>query len=122
MIADAFARIGRIDAARRPSRSPASPEDGYRMRARLHVRGGQLGFFREGTHDLCDARATRQLLPATRATRSTAVAAGLRSLGMDGVREIEMSENVDAVAARRPPRDTVDDAPATLRGLGMSKA
>ena len=35
------------------------------MRARLHVRGGRIGFFREGTHELCDARATRQLLPAT---------------------------------------------------------
>ena len=35
------------------------------MRARLHVRGSALGFFREGTHELCDARATRQLLPAT---------------------------------------------------------
>ena len=30
--------------------SPASPEHGYRMRARLHVRGGRWGFFREGTH------------------------------------------------------------------------
>ena len=33
---------------RRRSPSPASPEDGYRMRARLHVRGHRLGFFREG--------------------------------------------------------------------------
>ena len=44
---------------------PPSPEEGYRMRARLHVRGRRAGFFREGTHDLCDARQTRQLLPAT---------------------------------------------------------
>ena len=35
------------------------------MRARLHIRNGLFGFFREGTHELCDARATRQLLPAT---------------------------------------------------------
>ena len=35
------------------------------MRARLHVRGGRVGFFREGTHDLCDASRTGQLLPAT---------------------------------------------------------
>ena len=35
------------------------------MRARLHVRGGRIGFFREGTHDLCDASRTGQLLPAT---------------------------------------------------------
>src|SRR5690242_6766856 len=29
----------------------ASPDRGYRMRARLHVRRGHAGFFREGTHD-----------------------------------------------------------------------
>ena len=44
--------------------APSLPE-GYRMRARLHVRGSRIGLFRDGTHDLCDARATRQLLPET---------------------------------------------------------
>ena len=58
----------------------ASPEDGYRMRARLHVRGARFGFFREGTHDLCDARATRQLLPATLDTLDRLMA-GIRSIG-----------------------------------------
>ena len=71
VIADAFARIGRIELPA-PVAVARSPEDGYRMRARLHVRGARVGFFREGTHDLCDARATRQLLPATRRRRSTA--------------------------------------------------
>ena len=42
-----------------------SPETGYRMRARLHVRGRRLGYFREGTHGLCDPASTRQLLPET---------------------------------------------------------
>jgi 23S rRNA (uracil1939-C5)-methyltransferase len=42
-----------------------SPEHGYRMRARLHVRAGRVGFFREGTHDVCSAGRTGQLLPAT---------------------------------------------------------
>src|SRR5262245_57915045 len=64
VIADAFARIGKLTLPA-PVPVEASPEDGYRMRARLHVRGSRLGFFREGTHDICDARATRQLLPAT---------------------------------------------------------
>ena len=36
------------------------------MRARLHVRGDRVGFFREGTHDLCDAAATGQLTAASR--------------------------------------------------------
>lgn len=64
VIGDAFARIGKmpLDA---PVSVTASREEGYRMRARLHVRNGRPGFFREGTHELCDAAATRQLLPAT---------------------------------------------------------
>ena len=65
------------------------------MRARLHVRGGRFGFFREGTHEICDARATRQLLPATCDVLER-VAAGLESLGSVDVREVELSENVDA--------------------------
>ena len=64
VIADAFARIGRV-ALPGPVTVAPSPEEGYRMRARLHVRGQRYGFFREGTHDICDARATRQLLPAS---------------------------------------------------------
>ena len=59
IIDDAFRRIGRLPA---PAIAVApSPEDGYRMRARFHVRGRRLGFFREGTHEACDARQTRQL-------------------------------------------------------------
>ncbi|HEX6165099.1 MAG TPA: TRAM domain-containing protein [Vicinamibacterales bacterium] len=94
IIEDAFRRIGRItlDA---PPFVVASPIDGYRMRARLHVRNGRIGFFREGTHSLCDAASTRQLrgdtievvrrLEAALATTPRAVAA-----------DIEIAENVDA--------------------------
>lgn len=64
VIQDAFARIAKmpLDA---PVPVMRSQEHGYRMRARLHVANGVFGFFREGTHDLCDAGATRQLLPDT---------------------------------------------------------
>jgi 23S rRNA (uracil1939-C5)-methyltransferase len=64
VIRDAFGRLGRypidhaIDVA-------GSPEDAYRMRARFHVRGATAGFYREGTHQLCDAAATKQLRPET---------------------------------------------------------
>jgi 23S rRNA (uracil1939-C5)-methyltransferase len=94
VIADAFGRIGRL---KLPSdvQVARSPEEGYRMRARLHVRGHRGGFFREGTHDLCDARLTRQLLPATCDTLDRLMA-GLTSAGLDSVREIELSENTDA--------------------------
>ena len=94
VIADAFKRIGRIELPA-PVTVAASPEEGYRMRARLHARGSRLGFFREGTHDLCDAKTTRQLLPATLDTLDRLMAA-VRSLGTDAIREIELSENVDA--------------------------
>jgi 23S rRNA (uracil1939-C5)-methyltransferase len=94
VVADAFARIGRIDL---PSAVAVrgSAEEGYRMRARLHVRGHRLGFFREGTHEVCDARQSRQLLASTSDVLDR-LNAGLRSLGLDGVHQIELSENVDA--------------------------
>src|SRR6185436_12179958 len=92
VVADAFARIGRLTL---PSvvTVRASPERGYRMRARLHVRGGRFGFFREGTHDLCDARATHQLLPET-SDALERVVSGIQSSGTDTVHGLELSENV----------------------------
>lgn len=93
VIVDAFQRIGRI-ALPAPPQVRGSREDGYRMRARLHVRGRRIGFFREGTHDLCDVRATRQLL-AESCDVLERLGAVLASLGIDAVREIELSENVD---------------------------
>ena len=63
------------------------------MRARLHVRGGRIGFFREGTHDLCDASRTGQLLPATGQILNL-LQTRLAREGAQAVREIELSENV----------------------------
>jgi 23S rRNA (uracil1939-C5)-methyltransferase len=94
VIADAFSRIARLPLSS-PVSVAASPETGYRMRARLHVRGGRTGFFREGTHDLCDAGPTGQLLPETLDVLAR-LAAAVRSLGNDAVQEIELSENADA--------------------------
>ena len=94
IIADAFRRIGRItlDA---PVDVAASPIDGYRMRARLHVRGGRIGFFREGTHHLCDPAVTRQLRDDTiGAVRR--LEASLASAPDGLITDIEISENVDA--------------------------
>ena len=94
IIDDAFRRLGRItlDA---PVEVVASPIDGYRMRARLHVRNGRIGFFREGTHSLCDAAPTRQLRPDTLAVLYELEQA-LKTLDRDTVAEIEWSENVAA--------------------------
>jgi tRNA/tmRNA/rRNA uracil-C5-methylase (TrmA/RlmC/RlmD family) len=66
VIADAFRRIARAPLAD-PVPVMASPEHGYRLRARLRVAGRRVGFSREGTHHVCDAAATGQLLPGTTA-------------------------------------------------------
>ena len=94
IIDDAFRRLGRIT-LEAPVDVVASPVDGYRMRARLHVRNGRIGFFREGTHSLCEAGPTRQLRPDTLAVLQ-ALEQSLKSLGRDTVGEIELSENVAA--------------------------
>lgn len=92
IVEDAFRRIGKI-ALEMPIDVVASPADGYRMRARLHVRGSRIGFFREGTHSLCDAGATRQL-----GTTSIVVLQALEAAlgGTAIVSEIELSENIEA--------------------------
>lgn len=92
VVADALARIGRITWPECIAVA-ASPGHGYRMRARLHIRGGRIGFFREGSHELCDPRATRQLLPATSDVLER-LATRLRLA--DVVGELDLSENVDA--------------------------
>lgn len=93
LIADAFRRIARLPLDTPPAVAP-SEETGYRLRARLHLRGSRLGFFREGTHDLCDAAPTGQLHPDT-------VAAALRVVAALGARRAEcesmtVAENVAA--------------------------
>jgi tRNA/tmRNA/rRNA uracil-C5-methylase (TrmA/RlmC/RlmD family) len=91
VIEDAFARIAKIPVAA-PVTVTGSQEEGYRMRARLHVKDGVFGFFREGTHDLCDAAATRQLLP------QTIDALGRLQIALKGVNvtSYEVSENAAA--------------------------
>jgi 23S rRNA (uracil1939-C5)-methyltransferase len=92
IIQDAFRRIGRLPLPGPPV-VVGSPERGYRMRARLHVRGGQIGFYLEGTHQLCDATTTGQLLPET----GEWIAAAQRRLDAKALRDmaaIEIAENI----------------------------
>ena len=93
VIADAFARIGKHTLAV-PVDVAASPEHGYRMRARLHVRNGRAGFYREGSHELCDAAGTGQLAAGT----LSAVARVVESLTRSGapVSSLEIAENIPA--------------------------
>jgi 23S rRNA (uracil1939-C5)-methyltransferase len=93
IIADAFGRLGRI-----PLKAPEvmfAAESGYRMRARLHVHNHRIGFYREGSHALCDAAATQQLLPET-GEWITGVEALLRRDALDDILWIELAENVAA--------------------------
>ena len=94
LVADAFARIGKIALA---GAVPvlASAEDGYRMRARLHARNGRFGFFREGTHELCDVAPTRQLLPAT-VDALERLGDAMQATGVAGISSCEIVENVPA--------------------------
>ena len=93
IIADAFTRIGRIPLEATVPVA-ASPEAAYRMRARLHVQRDTAGFYREGTHDICDARQTSQLSTDSMA----AIDAVLSSLGdaRADVVSLELSENMAA--------------------------
>ena len=93
IIRDAFARIGRMEVP--PVDVVGSPERGYRMRARLHVVDGRIGFFREGTHHLCDPATTGQLLPAS-VDALRAAEAALAQGRADRVSEVELSENCAA--------------------------
>ncbi len=94
IIRDALTRIGRMAP---PDAIPVhgSPVDGYRMRARLHLQDGRAGFFKEGTHKLCDPGPTRQLLPATVDALRT-LERIVQGVPRSGVLEIEVSENCPA--------------------------
>ncbi len=92
IVEDAFARVGRIALAA-ATRTVPSPEGGYRLRTRLHVDGGRLGFYREGSRQLCDPVATGQLSPAACAWISE-VAAALARSGSSDVVELEMAETL----------------------------
>jgi 23S rRNA (uracil1939-C5)-methyltransferase len=94
IIEDSLRRLGHITLPQRID-VVASPIDGYRMRARLHVRGGRIGFFREGTHLICDAAGARQL----RADTAHVIGELERSLARAGkelVSDIDVAENIDA--------------------------
>jgi len=60
----------------------------------LHVRGGRLGFFREGTHDICDPRATRQLSNAALEALS-ALHQRLGTVPGVTVESLELAETID---------------------------
>jgi len=91
IVRDAFQRLGRIP-LEAPIDVAESPERGYRMRARLHVDLGRAGFYREGTHTLCDAAQTGQLSEVSLA----AIGEALVALEREDLHptSIELAENI----------------------------
>lgn len=121
VIGDAFRRVGKLPMPKLPPVA-ASPETGYRLRARLHVTDGRAGFFRDGSHTLCDAGQTGQLHPQA----MEAITAVLNALGprVTDCEAITLAEDVAAsqrVLHLEPrPGCRLDDVVVTLETAGLS--
>jgi 23S rRNA (uracil1939-C5)-methyltransferase len=118
VIADAFRRIGKMTLGAGVPVA-ASPERGYRLRARLHVRGRRAGFFLEGTHTLCEAGTTGQLhADAVPAASAVLDAIDHRRTDCDG---LIISENIPATerVIHLEPREgaTFDDLRLAIQDL-----
>ena len=126
VVRDCFARLGRYPIEDAIA-VEGSPEQAYRMRARLHVHGARAGFYRENTHQLCDAAPTKQLRADTLEAVQRLVAA-LHREQPDSVTSIAITENLAAderaAHVESAPGSTVDaavleraSAAAGLRGV-----
>jgi 23S rRNA (uracil1939-C5)-methyltransferase len=121
ILADAFRRQARITLETLPPIT-GSPETGYRMRARLHLAGGRIGFYRERTKDVCDAVRTGQLSAPAGELIEAAAAALAPAAAM--VEEIVLAENVAAterlldVVFREGASDAHRALPRAIAGLG----
>jgi len=120
IIADAFRRLARLPLTSLPAVT-ASPEQGYRLRARLHASGGRLGFFREGSHTLCNAGATGQLSAGTVAWIQRAEQL-LSSASAPAIAGVEIAENIPGSerTVHIDLRDAVDRARWTPLAEGLT--
>src|SRR5688572_19135908 len=120
VLEDAFTRLGRIQLPDRVDMAP-SPERGYRMRARLHVRGGRAGFYREGTHEPCDPAPTGQLSEAALASTQAAIdalaATGCAAAAVELTENLAANERVLHVTAA-PGAEVTNDALDAALGAG----
>lgn len=91
MLADALRRIGRFTDV--PAvEVMASPQDDWRLRARLHVADGQVGFFREGTHVLCAPPASQ--LPSVMRAAAQAVVEVLPGAIRGGIADLVVARSL----------------------------
>jgi 23S rRNA (uracil1939-C5)-methyltransferase len=112
MLADALRRIGKLSIDG-PIAVRGGPADGYRIRARVHVRGGRAGFFDEGSHHLCALAPARQLTPAS-VEAIDQLTAGVVGVATAVDAELEWAE--DVAGERRIAHVTVGE-PRHLRAL-----
>jgi 23S rRNA (uracil1939-C5)-methyltransferase len=123
VIHDAFHRLGRIPLDTKPEVRPSATH-GYRMRARLHVKGDRVGFYREGTHDLCDARSTGQLTEAAVDAAQRAVdvlaARGCAVAALELTENIAASERVLQFASAGDSAFTNDALDAVVQDAGVT--
>jgi 23S rRNA (uracil1939-C5)-methyltransferase len=126
ILQDAFTRLAHHPLREPPAVAP-SPDAGYRMRARFHVRGARAGFYREGTHQLCDAAATRQMRAESVAAAGI-VAQQLQALAGDTVSSIAISENIQGdqraahveLSGSSPSESDLDRIAESARLTGIS--
>jgi len=128
IIVDAFTRIGRIPLDGSPGvHVAASPEHDYRMRARFHVRDDRVGFYREGTHDVCDGRASRlvsiETIAAVEEVAAVLLAAGVRPLTIvvsENIPAEERAMHIDLAESAQPARDALVAAVEAARLTGCT--
>jgi len=100
--------------------SPAS--FGYRIRCRLHVRGGRVGYLRRGSHEL-EAISTCGLLAPELERLALAVAAAVERRPIRGLQDVDVCVGADrkgAIALHpdpRAPAGWAEKAPRTFEGI-----
>lgn len=127
MLIDALRRTGRITEV--PAVAVmASPLDDWRLRARLHVADGRVGFFREGTHTLCVPPASQ--LPQAMQAAAQAVVEALPAAVRGGIGDVvvarslasgEMAVHVELRDQARVP-DWHGPLPVDVIGLTIARA
>jgi 23S rRNA (uracil1939-C5)-methyltransferase len=106
-VAEALGRYPSLASVEVEAALPAPSPTGYRTRAKLPVRGGAIGLYAAGTHDVVDSPECRVLSPAL-----LEVVGGLRALRLaNGVRYVDLREDADGrvgltlVVGRDPRKD-----------------
>jgi tRNA/tmRNA/rRNA uracil-C5-methylase (TrmA/RlmC/RlmD family) len=115
MLADALRRIGKISGLLDVA-VEGGAADGYRTRARLHLRQGRVGFFEEGSHRLCEVAPSRQLSAASAETVAR-LAAAIAGAAPEADAEIEWAEDVPATTRVAHLTVATLDAGAALSAL-----